>query len=91
MANPPYTPIACGLYDRIERLIIEKVPVNIRYRTFGDVQGDGIREVSERITDIYTRDKQEFVLLGSGTEIRLDRLISAADIRFGDDAHHPSC
>ncbi|MCH8568872.1 MAG: hypothetical protein LAT67_11435 [Balneolales bacterium] len=80
-----YEPIACRLYDELERIIIEKREVELVYETETGML-DAPQQRSARIVDIYTRDKQEFIRLEDGTEIRLDRLIRAAHHDFrGND------
>ncbi|MCC5934343.1 MAG: hypothetical protein JJU35_08825 [Balneolales bacterium] len=79
-SSSPYTPIACALYDELERLVIRREEVRIVFRDLGQEHSR-----TDTIADVYSRDKQEFIKLKSGMEIRLDRLSSVGDIRFSGD------
>lgn len=79
-SEAPYTPIACALYDELERFAIRQEEVRIVFRDLGQ---DHSR--TDVIADVFSRDKQEFIKLKSGMEIRLDRLVSAGGIRFAGD------
>ncbi len=67
-----YQPIACSLHDRLESLATLRSRILIRYV---DDAGAAV-EVTDRIADLYTRQGAEFLLTGSGVEIRLDRIES---------------
>lgn len=74
-----YRPIACDFHDRLESLATLRRRVRLALR-------DGAAAVG-RITDIYTTaDKQEFLRLDDGTEIRLDRILAADPA----DSGHPA-
>lgn len=80
-----YQPIACRLYDELERIIIEKRVVELVFETeTGGLDAPQVKKA--RITDIYTREKQEFIKLDDGIEIRLDRLIRAGSHDFINDS-----
>lgn len=69
-----YTPIACGIHDRLELAIMRAEPVSMAWR-----DEDGQEHVgSLRLLDVRTRNKEEFLLAqdtrGQQWEIRLDRL-----------------
>jgi Rho-binding antiterminator len=68
-----YIPINCEFLDRIEHWCVKREHCEITYRqgTFPrDLQTTGI------ITDIFTRDKAEFLTLDDGEEIRLDKIVA---------------
>ncbi|MCH8557920.1 MAG: hypothetical protein LAT84_08865 [Balneolia bacterium] len=76
-----YQPIACRLYDELERIIIEKREVELVFETeTGGLEAPQVK--TARIADIYTREKQEFIKLDDDTEIRLDRLVRAGSHEF---------
>ncbi|MGR6035185.1 MAG: hypothetical protein ACU4EQ_10495 [Candidatus Nitrosoglobus sp.] len=66
-----YVPISCDLHDRLEALATLGKRCKIVYRA---TNGETI-ETLNTIADIYTKNKEEFVVLGSGESIRLDMLI----------------
>jgi Rho-binding antiterminator len=66
-----YVPISCDLHDRLEALATLRKRCQIVYRA---TNGETI-ETLNTIADIYTKNKEEFAVLGSGENIRLDMLI----------------
>jgi Rho-binding antiterminator len=86
MADYDYVPINCNLHDRLEALATLRKRCRIVYQT-----ADGeIIEALDTITDVYTKNKEEFATLGSGETTRLDMLIevdgqsyTAMDSTFG--------
>lgn len=66
-----YVPISCDLHDRLEALATLRKRCQIVYRA---TNGETI-ETLNTIADIYTKNKEEFAVLGSGESIRLDMLI----------------
>ncbi|ADJ29647.1 hypothetical protein [Nitrosococcus watsonii] len=70
---PDYIPINCNFHDRLEALATLRKQCQIVYQT-----ADGkVIETLDTIADIYTKNKEEFTVLGSGEIIRLDRLLEA--------------
>ena len=70
-----YKPIDCNFYDVLEAVAIEKRYVKVYYYS-------EIRELLSAmaiVKDIYTRDKMEFLVLNTGEEIRLDRIVRIDD------------
>ena len=67
-----YKPIDCNFYDILEANATRKRYVRIQY--FSDLQE--FLTVDAIIRDLYVCDKVEYMLLSSGEEIRLDRLVS---------------
>jgi Rho-binding antiterminator len=68
----PYHPISCEFHDVLETLATVRRPAQIRFRA-----DDG--DVHQRravITDVYSRDGAEYLVLDSGETLRLDRLIA---------------
>jgi Rho-binding antiterminator len=66
-----YVPISCDLHDRLEALATLRKRCRIVYRT---TNGETIGTF-DTIADIYTKNKEEFAVLGSGESTRLDMLI----------------
>jgi Rho-binding antiterminator len=66
-----YRPINCNYYDELEAIATLRKRVPIIYESKNGpitVEGVGIR-------DLYTKDKEEFLVLTNGQTIRLDFLI----------------
>ncbi|MCB0793389.1 MAG: hypothetical protein KDB88_01520 [Flavobacteriales bacterium] len=73
--SDPYRPIDCSVYDRYEAWATLRTEVVITHAS-----DDGIeRSIVGTIVDLFIREKEEWMRLQDGTEIRLDR-IRAADI-----------
>ena len=68
-----YRPINCSYYDELEAIATLQKRVTIVY------QNEQGKEVSTatRITNLFTRNKEEFMVLENGIQFRLDRLVSA--------------
>ena len=67
-----YQPINCNFYDELTLLSMRKKSCEIVYR----VSEQKITSMTGVIRDIYTKNKEEFIVLESGLTIRLDKLIS---------------
>lgn len=79
MKTVTYQPIDCNLYDVLVSFAMSNQVVNITYQnTLGKSEN-----ISERIQDIFTKQKEEFVLLKNGQTIRLDNLKKINDQKFG--------
>ncbi|MGQ9642881.1 MAG: hypothetical protein ACUVT3_03370 [Ignavibacterium sp.] len=62
-----YKPIACGLYDELETRSIKKQKCKI---TFVDNSGV-IQTIDCIISDLFARDKVEYLRTDGGQEVRL--------------------
>lgn len=67
-----YTPIACSFYDRIEEAIVLRKTVLLVYQ---NIEGAELA-VEIRLKDTQTKEGAEFLVLPSGEEIRMDRIVS---------------
>ena len=72
MTEETYNPISCSLHDELLSLATLRKIVPILWR---DVDGTE-HNTGDKITDVFSRNSQEFLQLSSGIEIRLDRLIN---------------
>lgn len=71
MQKTKYQPINCSYYDELEAIATLRKKVEVEYYSKNKpvvINGVGIK-------DLYTREKEEFVVLSSGLTIRLDHLI----------------
>lgn len=68
-----YTPIDCNYYDRLEALATLRQRIRIDYR---NEKGEATVLEYAMIVDLQTRNKEEFMILENGQEIRLDKLIA---------------
>ncbi len=71
-----YQPIDCNYYDRLEAWATMQTLCVLAFR---DEEGLP-REVSARITNLYTLNKAEYLQLDNGLVVRLDRLLSVNGI-----------
>ena len=73
-----YQPISCDFYDELELLAIRKTVAKIIIRS----EEDGVEEIQNAIKTLYTKNKEEFLVLENGREIRLDKLVSVNGIEL---------
>jgi Rho-binding antiterminator len=78
----PYAPIACALHDRLEAAATRGRDSALIVQG----PGDRTRTVHTRIVDLRVRGGAEFLVLGSGEEIRLDRIVALDGTPFVPDA-----
>lgn len=67
-----YRPISCDFYDILEALAVRRIKTTVEY-----VDGEKSVTLKEvMITDLQTRNKEEFMYLDNGQVIRLDQLLT---------------
>mgnify|MGYP003480575962 FL=1 len=69
MANK-YQTVSCHFYDELEALAVKKVLSNITY-----LENENEVNVEDLIVDFKTKNKEEFLILKNGTQIRLDKIV----------------
>ena len=75
---PPYVPVACGFHDRLEHHAVRGVPVEVVWR-----EADAERRAVTTVADVAARDGADWVRLGTGDEVRADRLVSVDGVAPG--------
>ena len=65
-----YAPIACGLHDRLEHWAVRRSAVEVVWR-----DGETERQSVTTVADLYARGGADWVCLGTGAEVRADRLV----------------
>lgn len=76
--NKEYKPIACGLYDELEFRSLRKQKTKITFRN----EPGNIQTIDCVISDLFARDKAEFLKTSDGTIIRLDDILEVDDIIY---------
>ena len=79
MPDPPYQPIACSVYDRIEQAAVRGTHHVVRYTAPDGSEVDA----RGRVADVFSRGGAEYLQVDGGPTIRLDR------VRALDDAPRP--
>lgn len=74
-----YKPISCSLHDVLESIAVLRETADIVYEDETGRQ----HHVKSHIRDIYSKSREEFLVLDDGTEIRLDRLRLVNEKWFG--------
>ena len=74
MANK-YQTVSCHFYDELEALAVKKVLSKITYS-----ENENEIDIEDLIVDFRTRNKEEFLILKNGTQIRLDKIIKINEI-----------
>ncbi len=75
-----YQPISCDFYDELTLLAMRRKPCPVIYKN-----EDGAEVTVETvIQDIFTRNSEEFLLLSTDIEVRLDNLISVDGKRLSN-------
>lgn len=70
-----YKPIACHFYDELESLAVKRTKLHIIYS-----EDNEQKEIEDLIVDFKTQNKEEFMILSSGLQIRLDKIVSVTKI-----------
>ncbi len=78
-----YIPINCSYYDELEAIATLRKVVTIHFRDQAGID----RQVNAKITNLFTKEKEEFMVLDNGLQIRLDQLISADGKAVPRDNH----
>ena len=74
MANK-YQTVSCHFYDELETLAVKKVLSKITYS-----ENENEINIEDLIVDFRTRNKEEFLILKNGTQMRLDKIIKINEI-----------
>ena len=72
-----YKTVSCHFYDELEALAVKKVLSNITYS-----ENENEKYIEDIIVDFKTKNKEEFVILSSGLQIRLDKIIKINDLIY---------
>lgn len=72
--NKPYQPIACSIYDELELLAMRKESITLTYKEEG-------KEITIKtlIVDLFTKEKEEFLVIENKQVIRLDNILLIND------------
>ncbi len=75
-----YIAIDCNFYDVLLENATLKTKVEISYKD----EKQNIINVMDRIVDVYTESKNEYMRLENGTIVRLDYIISVGNYKISD-------
>ncbi len=70
-----YKTVSCQFYDELEALAVKKTYSRILY-----MDNENEMYLEDFIVDFKTKNKEEFVILSNGTQIRLDKIIKINEI-----------
>jgi Rho-binding antiterminator len=79
-ARSDYVPISCEFHDILEATATTRKVVRLQFVD----DGNSLHRRDDRIVDVYSRAGAEYVTLGSGETVRLDRLRSVDGVGLGD-------
>jgi len=65
-----YHAISCHFYDELEFLAVKKIIAKITY-----FENENEMTIEDLIVDFKTKNKEEFLILKNGTQIRLDKIV----------------
>lgn len=65
-----YKPISCSFYDQLETFAVKKIKLEIEY-----IENNEKKKTQEFISNFKTSNKEEFLILSNGLEIRLDNIL----------------
>lgn len=74
-----YIPIACHFYDELESVAVKRVLNTIVYLEDGQE-----KTIEDYIIDFKNKNKEEFAILKSGLQIRLDKIVKINDLKASD-------
>ncbi|MBP7226403.1 MAG: transcriptional antiterminator Rof [Aliarcobacter sp.] len=72
-----YHAISCHFYDELEFLAVKKIIAKITY-----FENENEMTIEDLIVDFKTKNKEEFLILKNGTQIRLDKIIKINDLVY---------
>ena len=72
-----YHAISCHFYDELEVLAVKKIIAKITY-----FENENEMTIEDLIVDFKTKNKEEFLILENGTQIRLDNIIKINDFVY---------
>ena len=72
-----YHAISCHFYDELEALAVKKIIAKITY-----FENENEMTIEDLIVDFKTKNKEEFLILKNGTQIRLDKIIKINDLVY---------
>lgn len=64
-----YKTVSCHFYDELEALAVKKVLSKIIY-----LENENEKYIEDIIVDFKTKNKEEFLILKNGIQIRLDKI-----------------
>ena len=70
-----YKTVSCQFYDELEALAVKKIKSKIIY-----MDNENEKSIEDIIVDFRTKNKEEFLILSDGTQIRLDKIIRINEI-----------
>ena len=65
-----YKTVSCQFYDELEALVVKKIKSKIFY-----MDNENEKYIEDLIVDFKTKNKEEFLILNNGTQIRIDKII----------------
>ncbi len=74
-SSTEYTPIDCGDYDYLELWALKKTNLHITYAINNEEH-----KTQGRITNLFTKNKKEFMEINNSSIIRLDMLLLISTI-----------
>ncbi len=75
MPDRDYTPIACMMHDRLESWAVRRTTVAVVWR-----EGGVEHAATTTVDDVFARGGADWVRLGTGPEVRADRLVSVGGV-----------
>ncbi len=72
MKDKKYTCISCELYDQLELFSLQKKEILLEYYD----EKNNIQKIETIITNLITKNKEEFLITDLEQKIRLDKIIS---------------
>ena len=66
-----YIPISCNLYDEFESAAVKKAECDITY-----LDNDKEKTVKTKIINFKSFEREEFMIIENGKNIRLDRVVA---------------
>ena len=68
----PYQPVSRDFYEEVELLIVQKRSCDITFTA----SNDAVSRITGHLNKLYSRDGIEYLVLGNGLEIALNKIIS---------------
>ena len=75
--KPVYHPVECGFYDVLISYATHRIPIEVQYDEL--LHPSGSKTHKCLVEDVYTLNKEEFLMFSDGFILRLDQITEVSE------------